>query len=82
MAASQSLFRRHRNRGDNVDENDNVGGGNGGGMDIENSNQGSITENSTALDMPRSSSNSVTDEGISSSFTFTNNSTASLSVVS
>ena len=61
MAASQSLFRRHRNRGD-VDENDNVGGGgSGGGMDIENSNQ-----DSTTLDVSLSSSNNVV-EGISSS---------------
>jgi len=74
MAASQSLFRRHRSRGDV--ENDNIGGGGGGGrMDIENSNQGqdTITENSTTIDMPLSSNN-VTGEGVSSSLT--NNNTA------
>ena len=67
MAASQSLFRRHRNRGDNVDENGNVGGGSG--VDIESSNQdaSTVTEDSTTLD-----SNNVTVEDIST----TNNSTA------
>jgi len=72
MAASQSLFRRHRNRAD-VDENDNVGGGSRG-MDIENSNQGASTEDSTTLNVPVSSSNNVTGEGVSSSLT--NNGTA------
>ena len=77
MAASQSLFRRHRNRGD-IDENDNnVGGGGGSGLDIESSNQDTSTEEySTTIDMPLSSSNNVV-EGISSSpTTFTNNNTA------
>jgi len=73
MAASQSLFRRHRNRGDVDVENDNVGGGSGSGMDIENnSNQDTSTEDSTTLDVPISSSNNVNVEGISSSLTNNN----------
>ena len=77
MAASQSLFRRHRNRGGTDVQNDNVGGS-GGGMDIENSNQDTSTENSTT---PLSSSNSVTGEGVSSSLTNNNTATSNNPVI-